>query len=193
MDYAGKGDYKDDGVKGTTGIAYTGMNEFEWTNPETKIGTDITPVAGETYYIKEVPTYYLRNYHQINYMKASGELKALYLISAVDDLNYNETGFTLKTDDNQEAMVVSQMTFKNYSTNKSVVLKANTVFKSIGITEAGEYLTYFDATESDYFKVGNFTVQPYWITPDGITVNGISTRTITISTLTKSGITKSDS
>lgn len=191
LDYAGKGDYKDDGIKGTTGVAYTGMN-YEWVGAQTVLGTEIEPVAGETYYIKEVPTYYLRNYHQINYVKSTGELKALYLISAVDDLNYQETGFTL-TNGNQKAKVVSKMTFKNYATNKSVTLKANTVFKSLEITKEGEYLTYFDATGSAYFATGSFTVLPYWITPDGITVNGTSTRTITITDLTKSGITKIDS
>ena len=191
LDYAGKGDYKDDGIKGTTGVAYTGMN-YDWFGAQTVLGTEITPVAGETYYIKEVPTYYLRNYHQINYVKSTGQLMALYLISAVDDLNYKETGFVL-TNGDEKAKVVSKMTFKNYATNKSVTLKANTVFKSLGITEEGEYLTYFDATGSEYFAAGSFTVLPYWITPDGITVNGTSTRTITITDLTKSGIKKIDS
>ena len=165
---------------------------YSWSGAQIVNGKAITPVAGETYYIKEVPTYYLRNYHQINYVKSTGELKALYLISAVDDLNYQETGFTL-TKGNQKAKVVSKMTFKNYATNKSVTLKANTVFKSLGITKEGEYLTYFDATGSEYFATGSFTVLPYWITPDGITVNGTSTRTITITELTKSGIKKIDS
>ena len=190
LDYKGKGSYADDGLAKDDGVAYTGMN-YEWSGAQTKKGTEITPVAGETYYIKEVPTYYLRNYHQINFMKESKELKALYLISAVDDLNYKETGLTI-SNANKKSKVVSQMTFKNYSTNKSVVLKANTVFKSLGITEEGEYLTYFDATNTEYFNTGSFSVLPYWTTLDGITVNGISTRTITISSMTKSGITKSD-
>ena len=117
---------------------------------------------------------------------------ALYLITAVDDLNYKETGFVL-TNGDEKAKVVSTMTFKNYATNKSVTLKANTVFKSLEITQDGEYLTYFDATGSEYFAPGSFTVLPYWITPDGITINGISTRTIKITELKKKGISKTDS
>ena len=194
LDYAGKGNYNDDGIISDGGVVYSGMN-YDWSSPETVIGTAMKPVAYETYYIKEVPTYYLRNYHQINYMKNNGALKAMYLISAVDDLNYQETGLTI-SDGNKKANVASKMTFKNYSTNKSVTLKANTVFKSIGITGTGsekDYLTYIDATTTEYFKVGNFTVLPYWKTPDGIEVHGISTRTITIKSLTKSGVTKSDS
>lgn len=193
LDYAGKGDYKDDGVKGTTGVAYTGMNNT-WSGAQTVDGKKMKPVAGETYYIKEVPTYYLRNYYQINYVKVSGELTALYLISAVDDLNYKETGFTL-TNGNETAKVVSKMTFTNDATGKSVTLKANTAFRSLGIKGTGSennYLTYFDATKSAYFKAGSFTVLPYWITPDSITVNGISTRSVTISEMTKEGMSYSD-
>ena len=200
LDYADKGTYADDGIKGKDGVAYTGWN-CEWSDPQTVDGTKMKPVAGETYYIQEVPTYYLRNYHQILFMKATvaaeQELTGLYLISAVDDLNYNSTGFVLKSDDNKDATVVLTMTYRNYATNKSVTLKANTVFKTVGgkagITQEGEYLTYFDAKSTDYFATGSFTVDPFWITPDGITVNGISTRTITIASMTKSGITKSDS
>ena len=167
---------------------------YDWFGAQTVLGTEIEPVAGETYYIKEVPTYYLRNYHQINYVKSTGQLMALYLISAVDDLNYSETGFVLTNGNNEKAKVVSKMTFKNYATNKLVTLKANTVFKSLGITEEGEWLTYFDASQSSYFAENStFTVKPYWITPDGITINGISTRTIKITELTKKGISKTDS
>ena len=194
LDYAGKGDYKDDGVPGTTGVVYTGMN-YEWTDPQTVIGTAMKPEAGVTYYIKEVPTYYLRNYHQITYVKSSGALTGLYLMSAVDDKNYTETGFYLQTTDGKEAEVVKTFTITNSATGKAVTLKANTVFKSIGITGDGSennLLTYWNATGSDYYAAGSFTVLPYWITPDTITVKGISTRTVTISSMTKAGIKKTD-
>lgn len=198
LDYAGKGDYADDGKAGTTGAKYTGMN-YDWSAPQTTIGTAITPEAGETYYIKEVPEYYLLNYYQINYLKTGNkDLQSLYLISAVDDLNYSETGFILKSEDNQKARVASSVTFKNYSTNRSVTLKANTVFRSKGITGNGsekDKLTFYDLSKNTTYFAANttFTVLPYWKTPDGIIVNGVSTRTVTINTLTKSGISKTDS
>jgi hypothetical protein len=195
LDYAGKGDYADDGVPGTTGVKYTGMN-YLWSNPETTIGTAMTPVAGETYYIKEVPTYYLRNYHQITYVKATGKLTGLYLISATDDKLYQETGLYIQTSDKKTSKVATSLTYLNTATNKSVTLKANTVFKSLGITGEGSQnnlLTYFEATNTSYFAAGSFTVLPYWKTPDGIEVKGISTRTITIADdMTKSGISKVD-
>ena len=192
LDYAGKGSYNDDGIKATDGVAYTGMN-YDWSGAQTEVGTQMTPVAGETYYIKEVPTYYLRNYYQINYVKSTGDLTALFLVSAIDDLNYQNTGFVL-TDRNQTATVVSTMTFTNDATKKTVTLKADNVFKSLGIDEEGEYLTYFDTRGSDYFRANtSYTVLPYWTTPDGILVKGISIRTITINALQKTGISKSDS
>ncbi len=191
LDYAGKGDYKDDGVPGTTGVAYTGMN-YEWKDPQTVDGTKMKPVAGETYYIKEVPTYYLRNYHQINYVKSTGKLTGFYLISAVDDLNYKESGMFLVTEDQQKAKIVNSLSFQNASTGKVLTLKADVVFKSLGITKEGEYLSYIDLTPTKYFAEGEFTVLPYWTTPDGIDVTGISTRTITISSMTKSGVKKTD-
>ena len=109
-------------------------------------------------------------------------------------MNYNETGYVLtKTDSNeQDALVALTMTFKNTATNKSVTLKADALFYNLGITEAGEYLTYWNATGSDYYAVGSFTVLPYWITPDTITVTGVNTRTITLSAMTRTGITKQD-
>ena len=199
LDYAGKGTYADDGIKGTNGIAYTGMNIVWHTKddnnyPQTVNGKEMKPTAGETYYIKEVPLCYLRNYHQINYVKDGGKLMALYLISAVDDANYKSTGLVL-TKGSETSNVTTAMTFANTATGKSVTLRANTVFKSIGITGTGSeknLLTYWDASKSSYFAVGTFTVLPYWVTPDGITVNGASTRTITITAMTKAGISKSD-
>ena len=195
LDYEGKGDYKDDGVKGTTGVKYTGMNN-EWSGAQTVNGIRITPVAGETYYIKEVPTIYLRNYHQITYVKSTGKLTGLYLISALDDLHYNETGFYLATTDKQTAKVASKMTYRNTATGLNVTLTANKVFRNIGITGSGSennYLTYKDVTKTDYFAPGSFTVLPYWITPDNIEVTGIKTRTIMIGDdMTKSTISQTE-
>lgn len=211
LDYEGKGDYKGDGVKGTTGVAYNGWN-YDWSGAqeanEATAGSDgykdevlVKPEAGVTYYIKEVPTYYLRNYHQLNYMKTTQELKALYLISAVDDENYNGYGVTL-TNGDEEVDIYTYIKFTNYATKKSVTLTAKSMFgRSYGLTEEGaedavgaghDRVTFWDATESDYFATGQFTVLPFWVTKDGVKVSGVSTRTITISEMTRSGVTKSD-
>ncbi len=153
-------------------------------------GTEVKVARAGIYYLKEVPTCYLQNYHQIIYHKTTKELQGLYLLTAIDDTNYNENGFTLKSSDGKTATVVKTFTIKNAS-GSSVVLKPTTIFKAKGLIGDG-YLGYWDVTGSDYFTTGSFTILPYWETPDEIKVDGISTRTVTISAMTKSGITKTD-
>ena len=153
-------------------------------------GDNVQIARAGIYYIKEVPTCYLRNYYQITFMKTSRELTGLYLISAVDDLTYNESGFVL-TSSSEEALVVESLKVTNSGTGKTTTLLPTTVFKSVGLAGAG-YLGYWDATGSNYYKPGTFTILPYWETPDEIEVNGISTRTVTITEMTKTGISKSD-
>ena len=198
LNYAGKGTYADNGVKGENGVVYTGMN-YVWSRDQvqTVSGKAMKPTPRETYYIKEVPVYYLLNYYQLNYMKTDEQkLMSMYLISAIDDLNYKETGFTI-TQDNEKAKVASSVTFQNAATGNKVKLMANTVFRTKGITGDGseeDKLTYYDLTpNTKFFKAdSSFSVKPYWITPDGITVNGVSTREIKIETLTRKGVTKID-
>lgn len=200
LNYAGKGTYADDGVKGENGVVYTGMN-YDWSAADDQVqtvsGKAMKPTPRETYYIKEVPVYYLLNYYQLNYMKTDEQrLMSMYLISAIDDLNYKETGFTI-TQDNEKAKVASSVTFQNAATGNKVTLKANTVFRTKGITGDGsekDKLTYYDLTpNTKFFKAdSSFSVKPYWITPDGITVNGVSSREIKIETLTRKGVTKID-
>lgn len=204
-DYAGKGDYvHGTGKAGTTGVAYNGMNEtWDYTKAYEENGTAMHPVAGETYYIKEVPTYYLRNYYQVNYVKAAPQtMKGLYLVSAIDDNNYSTVGFKLNSEEKTNGVRVGKtISFKNWATGLTVTLKPNSAFFLVdgkkAITVAGvNYLTFLDLTAeeySEYYQPGTFTVLPYWTTFDGITVNGVSTRTITITSMTKSGISKVDS
>lgn len=154
-------------------------------------GTEVQIARAGIYYIKEVPTSYLRNYHQITYIKSTGALTGLYLLSAIDDTNYRETGFTLLTPEGKIATVVKAFSVTNSGTGKTVTLKPTTVFKNVGLTGDG-YLSYWNATGSEYYKQGMFTILPYWKTPDEIDVNGISTRTVTINSMTKSGIAKTD-
>ena len=96
----------------------------------------------------------------------------------------------LKSSDGKTATIVETFTITNAS-GKSIVLKPTTIFKNKNLNGGG-YLGYWNATGSDYYKAGSFTILPYWVTPDTIKVNGISTRTITISSMTKSGISKED-
>ena len=192
----------DDGKPGTGGVIYNGVNyAWNWNDAYTEEVTEtgggkgdaMTPVAGETYYLKEVPVYYLDNYYHGTYVK-TGEQKliSLYLISAIDDCNYNDTGFVLTKNQNgknQTAIVSSALNFKETATGRITTLTPDSVFSDIQTGANPSYLTYWKATGADYFAANtSYSVQPYWITPDTITIKGTHRRTITIGTLTLSGI-----
>lgn len=155
--------------------------------------TGMKPERAKIYYLKEVPTYFMRNYHQVTYNKSSLALNALYLVSAIDDTNYTEYGYVM-TRGPEQAEMVSYLSFTNTATNKTVKLEPNIVFNAKGITgkDYDGYLTYIDATGTEYFNTGEFTVLPYWKTPDGIEERGRSTRTITITEMKRTGISKTD-
>lgn len=157
----------------------------------TENGMAMTPKRAEIYYLKEVPTYFLNNYYQMTYMKSSLKLTGLYLISAVDDNNYGETGFIIEN--NQGAKVVESLTFRNTATNANVTLTPNLVFEFKGITGSNYdgYLTYWKA-EGQCYQVGTYNMLPYWVTPDSIQEAGRSTRTVNISSMTRTGVSKTD-
>ena len=97
-DYAGKGNYADDGVEvenDEDSYAYTGAeNAWKRSDACTENGLSMTPVAGETYYLKEVPNYYLIPITYVVYdMNNNDTITQLYLMTAVDDDNYKSVGF----------------------------------------------------------------------------------------------------
>ena len=156
-------------------------------------GTEVTVARAGIYYLKEVPTCYLRNYHQITFVKSTGALTGLYLLTAVDDTTYNSEGFVLKSEDNKEATIVKTFSITNSGTGKTITLTPSIVYQNVGLTmDGGGYLGYSDITDTEYFAEGSFTISPFWVTPDEVNVNGTSIRTVTISSLTKKGITKTD-
>lgn len=211
LNYSGKGDYKDDGVKATGGTAYNGYNKT-WNRitdeVQTTSGTAMTPIAYETYYIKEVPYAYLQNYYHFTYYTSGdNKLTSLYLLSAVDDLNYSATGFYLKTSDKKPATkVVSSLTFKNNADGADAIkLTPYNVFGDAHRTykieknparDDGENtvnrLTYWRTTGEYFAANANYTVQPYWTTMDGIEVKGKTIRTMKIAELVKRGLSHTD-
>lgn len=216
LDYEGKGSYKDGVNEKKDGIAYNGVNAT-WGTAQTENGKAMTPEAGVTYYIKEVPVCYLQNYIHYTYMlNEPNELTGFYLISAIDDRKYSEIGFILsevkKTnkDTTDKVKIVSKVTFRQPSGD--TVLTPDTCFSSKGDkngnirvnpvpadereTKANR-LTYYDtfATKQFFKKNFSYTMLPYWITHDGIEVHGTSTRTVSfddVETLTLSDVHVTD-
>ena len=173
-DYAGKGSYTGDGVeiKDGTEIAYNGMNvAWEVGKIYYEDGKAMHPEEGATYYIKEVPTYYLNLYNHNT--KTGKQIVNMYFLAGLDDYYYSEAGFLVNTKDNKEVGgVVPSLTVSTGTS--SVMLKANTVFRRQGITEGG-YLSWKELT--DYLEInGTMKICAYWITADGVLVSGTDIR-----------------
>jgi hypothetical protein len=145
----------------------------------THSGKAMTPVKDTVYYLKEVPTAYLRPYTHYTYKKGDKSLQNMWYISANDDLRYNEAGFFVETFDangKKTATIVTTLTVTNSNGGATVTLSPKSVFGTRTGVQAG-YLTYWDAKllmREDQTSV--FT--PFWYTPDHIYVCGIKTRTI---------------
>lgn len=159
-----------------TGTAYAG-GAGSWTkaNAYTTDGQEMIPTAGTTYYLKEVPAAYLQPYLHIVYDEKTNpvnELKKLYLMTGVDDLNYTEIGLnvtnmTLGTVKKVASFNV-QETVNNSNTEK---LTTSSIWGIKG------YLGVWDQS-ADLKTNYEFTYQPYFVTPDGVKVEGATIRTV---------------
>lgn len=160
-----------------TCAAYDGDN-WTWTTPETVNGKAMTPVADTTYYIKEVPAAkYLQVYTHYTYTKADNKITNLWMISDVDDINYDETGVVITV--GNESGVCKSLTVKNAVGSASVKLTPQRLFAKQKVTSSN-YLTYLDVGVSgklEHAQDGVAMVM-YWITPDGLMVTGTAQRTL---------------
>lgn len=166
-----------------------------WSNPQTSRTVSVpTAQKGDhlptIYYVKEVPDAYLSNYSEMIYKKADKKVVNLFQMSAVDDLNYSQTGFVVE-DANHNAVVVRTFIFQQES-GKTSVRRADLAFDPI-VNQS--YLTYLDVKNKlgeDFVTTENkqFSVTPYWITPDGVQING-KTRTINMGNLEYDNVTVS--
>ena len=168
-----------DGVPSATCAAYDGTN-WTWTTPvRTEAGNAITPVAGTTYYIKEVPAdKYLQPYLHYTYKWNDGTITASWLVSNVDDTKYKETGFLVISTAEDKAKVCNSLTVQNTGTQQNTVkLTTDLVFNV-----TGGYLTYLPVMDANGAiastgYAANCTIKQYWITPDGLAVTSANART----------------
>ncbi len=179
--------------EGTDAKAYTyqyikDSNKAAWDSSKayTTIGTAAVPEQGETYYLKEVPTAYLQPYTHYTYFKSDKKLGDLWEITAYDDLNYEDAGFIIQTDD-KPATVVSSLTLKATNGTTTTTLTAPKIFKPKGVLDG--YLGYVRISE---YKGSDTLIKQYWITYDGITVKGTHQRTLTFGDGTVTGLKKTD-
>ena len=196
LNYAGKGDgfeatkvttWTDNKTTDTNDNAkmYDGTN-VTWSNGETVSGLAMVPKANATYFIKEVPAdKYLQPYlHYTYYKDGTGFIPNAWLISDIDDLNYEETGFVI-VKGNNAANVVSSLTVETAHGGTRIKLNPKRVF---GVSSTVNKLTYLEVVKGGSglhgFAAGSEILQ-YWVTPDKLIVTGTTQRTY-------SGITNKD-
>ena len=160
---------------------YNGSN-WKWSVPQTEKGTAIHPVADTTYYVKEVPSTYLNpnlyviwdTYHNVKKTgkKTGYQLINMYMMTAVDDANYQKVGYGVKglrniTDVTTESNKVDLL-------DKFVITKEGEEYDSLtseSVFDVSGLILMYEKTD---FIVANAQFQdvPYWITPDGLKVTG---------------------
>ena len=173
-------------VNGTAAKAYNGYN-VKWTAVPYKqadnadYGTELNPVAGTTYYIKEVPAdKYLRPYLHYTYYLASGSISTAWLISDVDlsYTDYLETGYVVKSANDAAEHIVRSLTVTTTHGDSSQTLTATSLFRTRGYLN---YLTVINHGSNGQPVVNLLnngdTVAQYWVTPDGLRVTGYAIRT----------------
>ena len=136
-------------------------------------GNAMTPAVGATYYLKEVPVAFLKPYMVVIYdTHNNNSIVRLYLLSAIDDLNYNDIGLDAVdiTTGNRIALAASY-TISNEFTGVKTKITPNSAF---GVS-AG-FLPVWQPPELP--SGDSFTYQPYFVTPDGVKVSGLLTRTV---------------
>lgn len=176
-DYKKAGSYEGGSEATYDGTNYAGAITGYWDGSAayTENGTSMTPVAGRTYYLKEVPDEYFMPYMAVVYdtYVEPNTAEDLYLISATDDKNYQDFGLLAENTYTQEKeFALSFVVQQQINGGSKTVITAKTAFGVpagyLGVWHAGEEL-----------KIDNsFTYRPYVITPDGVTVYGTTIRTV---------------
>lgn len=144
-------------------------------------GTQMTPVAGEIYYLKEVPAAYLPNVAlAIKDTKDDNgnlmdQISEVYLLSASDELLYNKLQYNMGGT-NQKATVSAKfiVDYRDYQPDGTYIPRT----REIKLDELNEgldrkigWIMSYRLTR-DQLEGAGLQVKPNWVTLDGVTVNG---------------------
>ena len=203
-EYGGKNDYttptnpvgEGSEVPVGTAVSYTGAEDF-WNGEQAykDSGFTLEPVAGTTYYLKEVPNTYLHPATYVVYDTHDGnQIVNLYLLTATDDANYSSVGFDVtgtavtNSPEDVSGTLYAQVEVERNGTHYET-LEALDKFGVSGYLALSE-------TKDSYINANqNYTQIPYFVTLDGVKVTGnqklkVYLRDTTYTEWEKPGITK---
>lgn len=147
-------------------------------------GNAIIPEDGTVYYLKEVPdSKYLQPYfHYTYYLNGNtnpahpgGTIGGAWLISAIDDMNYGETGFVISDANDKAEKIATSLTIKTSNGGNSVTLNSNRLFGAAGYLDYLTVIKDSNPVTATNFSAGAKVLQ-YWVTPDGLIVTGTTKR-----------------
>jgi hypothetical protein len=176
-DYSKKGTYAGGETATKDGTNYAGgAGSWMKKNAYAENGEAMNPVANRTYYLKEVPSNYLKPYMHIVYDERSqgivNEIKKMFLITGIDDMNYSSTGLIT-----ENITLGTKKQTASYKVESTVDSSKNTTLTTTSLFGGKGYLVVWDQSSS-LAENYQFQYTPYWVTPDGVTVNGAVTRTV---------------
>lgn len=147
-------------------------------------GTEMTPVNGIVYYLKEVPNGYIRPYIHFTYdQRAEGNpLKKLYLITASDDQNYDAVGYMINEDTSETAVAKASLiiSIKKPDGTTDATLTAKNIWNNKSYHGETVTLTrgYLYSTDFSTYIGQGVTFRPCWRTLDDVLVKGVTVRTV---------------
>lgn len=175
------GYYLDCGNK-DTGEIYDGTNAI-FSDPELESGMALHPKPNRTYYIKEVPSIYLRP-RSLFFYSYSNKLIMIAHYSVIDDKNYSDVGL----------IISNKYITSSENINKKV--DVNGTIQTANSLTGGEYkdglishYIFFDNRDMEYSSIiGMKIMKSYWVTPDDLTVTGVRQRAVVIKDLNENGV-----
>ena len=157
-------------------------------------GDAMIPVAGMTYYVKEIPVSYLQPSQFETYHYFTKVEQSFYLVTTIDDANYNEVGFILPGAADNAASVYNTLTVKYDSELDIDEIKEETdnYKKALTVEDFSDNTSgYVCSLQYDSMLTAgtakNF--RPYIKTFDGMKVTGTAMRRVIVSSSTVDGVT----
>ncbi len=169
---------KYDAAKVNPGVTWQWANAYK-ADDGAAPGDAIVPVAGQTYYIKEVPTSYLQHYTHYTYKFGTTNgtnnlITKLWMVTDVDDNNYQHVGIKYLTADNEAKVVKSLKISTSTQPVASVTLTPTSIFGSKGVEKGYLAYTAIEWPNVDGNKIDN--ILNFWVTPDNMMVTGTAQR-----------------
>lgn len=178
----------------TAGTLYGGTfadeaRETVYPFAEGENGIGFTPEAGETYYVHEPNTKYLRpmvlSVWATPEYEAQFDVKEAYLFTAVDRDYYNFIGFDVDyvaeelsgADKTLYGTDVYNSVKMKYADNVSVI-ESGKVYTMANTFKLPGHLSFLQLPDFRGYENEVFTVRPYWVTMDNVKVTGTVTRSL---------------